>query len=80
MTTLAKTEHIEIEQREANGHDYYILWIYEKGKLYGFDKFYDREKCFESAIKYVENNHVGRSKNAGNSTTTEIACSHGAQG
>lgn len=78
MNLLAKTEHIEIEEREANGHKYYILWIYEKGKLFGYDKYYDREKCFAAAIKYVENNHVRRSTNAGISSTTENACGHGA--
>lgn len=80
MTTLAKSEHIEIEEREANGRKYYILWIYENGKLYGYDKFYDREKCFAAAIKYVENNHIRRFTDGSNSSTTENACSHGAQG
>lgn len=80
MTVLAKSEHIEIEEREANGGKYYILWIYEKGKLYGFNKFYDRDKCFNAAIKYVEKNHVRRYTDGSHSSTAENARGHGAQG
>lgn len=57
MNTLAKSEHIEIEQRTSRGHDYFVIFFYEHGKLIGFDKVYDRDAAFKIAIKYLEVHH-----------------------
>lgn len=70
MTLIAKTDHVEIERREARKHIYYIIWFYDgRGNLAGFDKVYDVNTAFKLAINYVEEVIV----NGNNSSTAASA-------
>ena len=71
MTTVLKTDHIEISEGLHKGNIYYVVWFYSQpGKLFGYNKVFDLSIALDQAIRFLKE----VLPDAGDSSTAETAC------
>ena len=52
---IAQTEHITIEEREASGNKYFVVWVKTKRER-GYNKFFTLSAAFQFARDMVREN------------------------
>lgn len=52
---IAHTEHITIEEREANGNKYFVVWVKTRRER-GYNKFFTLSAAFRFARDMVQEN------------------------